>query len=171
MAGTSFKLKTSHKVTGAAVGVLMLAVPAVSQWEGLWTTAKPDKLAYNVPTVCYGETEGVKVGDTYTKEECQAMLALKLQDKYLTAVNKCVKVPISDRTRAAYLTLTYNIGTGGFCKSQVVKLVNAGQPVASCNAMLSWNRAGGKVVKGLQNRRKFERDMCFAGLIEPKRTL
>ncbi len=168
---TSFKLKTSTKITGAVVGVLALAVPAVSNWEGLWLTAKPDKLAYNIPTVCYGETEGVKIGDTYSKAQCQDMLSIKLATKYLPGMNKCIKVPISDRTRAAFLGTTYNIGIGGFCKSTMVRRLNAGDERGACEALMNWNRAGGKVVRGLTNRRTAERAECLAGLKDPKKVM
>jgi lysozyme len=166
----AFQLKTSHKITGAIVGTIMLAVPVVSQFEGLWLTAKPDTLAYGIPTVCYGETEGVKVGDTYTKEQCQQMLADKLP-RYLNEINVCIKVAVSDKTRAAYLSFAYNVGSAGFCKSQVAKRLNAGDERGSCDAMLAWNKAGGKVVQGLKNRRAQERAMCLDGLKEPKKVI
>lgn len=161
------RLQLSPKVGAGIVGILLLAVPAVAQLEGLWLVAKPDALAYGIPTVCYGETEGVKVGDKYTKEQCQQKLAEKLP-RYLSEINRCIKVPVSDRTRAAYLSLAYNIGSGAFCRSTALKRLNAGQDVASCNAMMMWTRAGGKFVKGLENRRKVEVSMCLEGLKEPK---
>lgn len=161
------RFQISPKVLGGIVGVIALAVPAVAQFEGLWLVAKPDTLAYGIPTVCYGETEGVKVGDKYTKEQCQQKLAEKLP-RYLNEINRCIKVPVSDRTRAAYLSLAYNIGSGAFCRSTALRRLNAGAGVASCNAMMMWTRAGGKFVKGLENRRKVEVSMCLEGLKEPK---
>jgi lysozyme len=160
-------LKTSHKVTGAIAGTIMLAVPCVAQYEGLWLTAKPDTLAHGIPTVCYGETEGVKIGDRYTKEQCQDMLADKLP-RYLNEIDRCIKVPVSDRTRASYLSFSYNVGSGGFCHSSSLKLLNAGKERASCEAMGQWTKAGGKFRQGLANRRKKEIAMCVAGLNEPK---
>ncbi|MCL2714614.1 MAG: lysozyme [Alphaproteobacteria bacterium] len=160
-------INTKSKAVGIA-GVILLAVPLVSLWEGLWLTAKPDTLAYGLPTVCYGETEGVKVGDRYTKEQCQAMLANKLP-RYLSEINRCIQVPVSDRTRAAYLSFAYNVGSGGFCKSRALKLLNAGQDRASCEALRAWNKAGGRYRQGLANRRASEIKMCLAGLSEPKK--
>lgn len=161
------QLKTSHKITGAIAGTIMLAVPVVSQFEGLWLTAKPDRLAHGIPTVCYGETEGVRVGDTYTKAECQEMLANKLP-RYLNEIDRCIKVPVSDRTRASYLSFAYNVGSGGFCGSSALRLLNKGQERASCHALTGWNRAGGQYRQGLANRRSKEEAMCIAGLSEPK---
>lgn len=179
------RFQISPKVAAGIVGILVLAVPAVAQFEGLWLVAKPDTLAYGIPTVCYGETEGVKVGDRYTKEQCQQKLAEKLP-RYLNEINRCIKVPISDKTRAAYLSLAYNIGSGAFCRSTALKRLNAGTPVSiergdrkvlvsseegSCEAMMMWTRAGGKFVKGLENRRKVEVSMCLEGLKEPRRAI
>lgn len=161
------QLKTSHKITGAIAGTIMLAVPVVSQFEGLWLTAKPDRLAHGIPTVCYGETEGVKVGDTYTKEQCQLMLANKLP-RYLNEIDRCIKAPVSDRTRASYLSFAYNVGSGGFCGSSALHLLNAGKEKQSCEALKPWNKSGGKYRQGLANRRSQETSMCLAGLNEPK---
>lgn len=162
------RLKTSHKVGGAAfAATIALAVPCVAQFEGLWLSAKPDTLAHGIPTVCYGETEGVKVGDRYTKEQCQQMLALKLP-RYLDEIDRCIHVPIADRTRASLLSFAYNVGSGGFCKSQAARLLNAGKDAAACEALRPWNRAGGQVRKGLVHRRSKEVAMCRVGLNDEK---
>jgi len=42
--------------------------------------------------------------------------------------------------------------------------LNAGNIPSACNALLMWNKAGGRVVKGLDNRRKQERALCPEGL-------
>lgn len=160
-------VKRSSKVTGGIVGAVIICTPLVAQFEGLWTTAKPDKLAYGLPTVCYGETEGVKVGDKYTKAQCDEMLAKKLP-RYLNSALSCITVPVSDRQLAAYGSLTYNIGEAAFCRSTVVKKLNAGDPFGSCDALMSWTRAGGKFVQGLANRRAKERDLCIQGIADQR---
>lgn len=160
-------MSTARKAGAAGVvtAAILIAVPVVSQFEGLWLTAKPDRLAYNIPTVCYGETEGVRVGDTYTKSQCQEMLAKKLP-RYANEIAKCIKVEISDKTRASFISISYNIGTAGFCRSTMLRKLNAGDTRGACNAMMAWNRAGGRVVQGLINRRNAERKMCLEGIGE-----
>lgn len=154
----------SKKVaSGVVAAAIAIAVPIVASFEGLWTTAKPDRLAYNIPTVCYGETEGVKIGDTYTKSQCQEMLAKKLP-RYAAEVDKCIKVTISDKTRAAFISFAYNVGTSGFCKSTAARKLNAGDTRGACDALMAWNRAGGRVVRGLINRRTAERKICLEGI-------
>jgi lysozyme len=153
------------KTPAKAAGWALICVACVAPWEGLWTTAKPDRLAYNIPTVCYGETEGVKIGDHYTKEQCADMLAAKLP-RYNAEISKCIHVPISDKTRAAFVSFAYNVGSGGFCRSSAARRLNAGDSRGACDALMVWNRAGGRVVKGLTNRRAAERKLCLEGIGE-----
>ena len=52
-------------------GWLAVAVSVVGGFEGLRQSAYLDPVS--IPTICYGETRGVKLGDTRTKAECDAM--------------------------------------------------------------------------------------------------
>ena len=146
----------------AALGAACISV--VGSFEGLRTVAYPDPATRGKPwTVCYGETDGVQAGDRYSVAECKAMLATSLE-KYALAVEGCVTSPITDGAYAAYVSLAYNIGTGGFCRSSVASLANAGQPRAACDAILKFNRAGGVVFPGLTRRREAERALCLKGI-------
>ena len=62
----------------------------------------------------------------------------------------------------AILSLVYNIGVNGFKKSSVLKWIKQGDKENASNAFLLWNKAGGKVLEGLVNRRKKERDLFLA---------
>lgn len=138
-----------------------LAVAVIGGFEGLRLAAYRDVVG--VPTVCYGETRGVKMGDRHTKAECDEMLLAALR-AFEAGVVRCAPVPMSDRTLVAHVSLAYNIGVAGYCGSSVARLANAGHPEASCDAFMKWNRAGGVVWPGLTRRRAAERDMCLAGL-------
>lgn len=160
--------RTHKTITAATLAVtIALAVPQVSKFEGVWLIAKPDTLAYGIPTVCYGETEGVKVGDHYTPQQCADMLAKKLP-RYLDEINACISVDISPRTRASLLSMSYNIGTHALCGSTTMRKLNAGDAVGACDAMMSWTKAGGKFRQGLANRRTAERKDCLQGVEEFK---
>ena len=139
-------------------GWLALAIAVVGTYEGLSLAAYPDIVG--IPTICYGETKGVKLGQKATKEECDAKLAARLVE-FNDGVNSCITRPLRDNERVAFVSLAYNVGTGAFCKSSVVRRFNAGDKAGACNAILMWNRAGGKVVQGLVNRREKERAMCL----------
>ena len=62
----------------------------------------------------------------------------------------------------ALISLTYNIGVNGFKRSSVLRLLKQGDKENASNAFLLWNTAGGKVLKGLVNRRKKERELFLS---------
>lgn len=145
--------------------VLALAIGTVGTFEGVRLHTYRDVVG--IPTVCFGETRGVKMGDSYTMDECKAMLGDGLVD-FEAGIRKCLKAPdaIPDETYVAALSLSYNIGQGSFCGSTVRKKLDAGDIRGACNAFLSWNKAGRplRVIKGLVNRRAEERALCLKGL-------
>ncbi len=148
------------------VAALMAAsVALVGGWEGLRTVAYPDRIAGGIPTVCYGETRGVELGDSYTVEECKAMLGNALVE-FETGMRACLDNPdaIPDKPYTSFVSLTYNIGVAGFCRSTVARRANAGDIEGACNAIPMWNKAGGRVVQGLVNRRAAEQKLCLEGV-------
>lgn len=141
------------------------AVALVGSWEGLRLVAYSDKLAYGIPTICFGETRGVKMGDTATMEECKVMLGDALVE-FEGNMRACLVNPdkIPDKPYVAFLSLSYNIGSRAFCGSTVARRANTGDLKGACNAILMWDRAGGRRIKGLTNRRVEERKMCLEGI-------
>ena len=150
------RLKNSAVVGAAAIAL-------VAGWEGLRTKAYLD--AVKIPTVCFGETRGVKLGDSYTAQQCKTMLGNRLVE-FEMGMRKCLKNPdaVPDGAYVAALSLSYNIGTGAFCRSSVRKLLDAGQIRAACDAFRRFTRAGGMRLQGLVNRREAERAICLNGL-------
>jgi len=139
------------------------AIALVGTWEGLRLTAYRDVVG--VPTVCYGETLGVKLGDRHTKAECDAMLLASLQ-KHEAGMRKCLKAPdaIPARSYVAFVSLTYNIGVGAFCRSTARNRLNSGDLKGACEAGTWFKKAGGRVIPGLVNRRSAEHRLCLEGL-------
>ncbi len=150
---------------GTAAGVitsafLAAAIPFIGQWEGLRTTAYQDIVG--VWTVCYGETRGVRPGDKYTKEECDAMLAREIVDFHKELAKCAPSLPNQPvGVQVALTSWAYNVGTGAACGSTLVRNLNNGNVEAACNQLPRWNRAGGEVIRGLTNRRVSEREMCL----------
>ena len=68
---------------------------------------------------------------------------------------------MSDNTRIAMLSFTYNVGGGALCKSSVARKINAGDLRGGCDALLLYNRANGVPLRGLTNRRVAERELCL----------
>jgi len=160
-------MKHAKKI-GAGGSALALACAFIIPWEGLWTTAKVDTIGTGRPlTWCHGETKGnVKAGDKFTPQQCADMLQQRLPE-YANGIAKCIKVPISDKTRAAFISFAYNVGSAGACRSSAFARLNRGDTRGACDALMQWNRAQGRVVKGLTNRRAAERKLCLDGINEP----
>ena len=139
------------------------AIALVGAWEGLRLTAYRDMAG--IPTVCYGETLGVKLGDKHTKAECDAMLLSSLK-KHEAGMRKCLKAPdaIPAKSYVAFVSLTYNIGVGAFCRSTAARRLNAGDVRGACDAATWFKKAGGRTIPGLVNRRSAEHALCLEGL-------
>jgi lysozyme len=113
----------------------------------------------DVPTIGFGTTEGVKMGDTITPPKA-LVRALSDVQKYEGAIKQCVKVPLHQYEYDAFVSFAYNIGSGAFCGSTLVKVLNEGRYADACAQISRWNKQAGKVLPGLVNRRKHERAIC-----------
>ncbi len=143
-----------------AAAVVAAGVPTVKVWEGLRTVPYHDIV--NKLTVCYGETQGV-LDKVYAPEECEAMLTSRLMADYYIPIVTCspnlLEAPI--RVQAMAMSLAYNVGTGAWCGSTMKRLIDAGEWNNACYQLPRWNRAGGRVVQGLVNRRDDEMQKCL----------
>lgn len=159
------KIFRSRKAKAGAAGVaaLALTISFVGTWEGLKLSAYRDVVG--VPTVCYGETLGVSLGDRYTKEQCDSMLVRRLSE-FERGVSSCIQTwdELPVKTKISIVSWSYNVGVGGACKSTAVKRFNAGQFRSGCDAMKWWNKAGGRKIQGLVNRRASEHKLCVEDL-------
>lgn len=111
-------------------------------------------------SICDGHTKGVKPGDTATPAQCDAWLREEMGDA-LATVQNCIHVPLSLGQLIAFTDATYNVGAVVVCDSTLQRLANAGDLVGACNQLARWNRAGGKVVDGLTQRRVLEQRICL----------
>jgi lysozyme len=137
------------------------AVMLIGGYEGVRTVAYRDVVG--VPTICFGETRGVKMGDTATMEQCKEMLGDALVE-WSSGLDKCLTRHVPDKPYIAFLSWSYNVGLGAACKSTLVRKANAGDVVGACNELLKWDKAGGRVIGGLTKRRQDERRLCLEGL-------
>jgi lysozyme len=146
---------------GGALAASVVAL--VSGFEGLRTYAYRDPVG--IPTICFGETRGVKMGDHKTPAECKDMLISRLAE-FETGMRKCLTSPdtIPDNAYAAFLSFTYNAGAGNFCSSSMARLANKGDLRDACDALLMWDKARGIRLPGLTKRRQEERALCLRGL-------
>lgn len=106
-------------------------------------------------TIGYGHTgPGVFDGQEITQDEADTLLKLDLA-RFEAAVNRNMHT-ISQCQFDACVSLCYNIGEGAFAKSSVVRLHNEGKSGDAAQAFMLWNKAAGKVSRGLQTRRAKE---------------
>jgi lysozyme len=151
---------------GKYAAVLVAAASFCALWEGYYGHSYRDSVG--VETICYGQTaaDHADFSKTYTKAQCLQMLQADLP-KYDAPLKKCIKPEVYDalpvHRHAALISLSYNIGGGAVCKSSVVHYLNEGEVQAACDAFLRYNHAGGRVLKGLTNRRVAERKLCLEG--------
>lgn len=143
-------------MTGGAVAIAAVLV----QWhEGM--RHKPYKDGGDVLTVCYGHTaKAIIPGKRYTDQECQALLDSDLKAA-MAVVETQVTVPLTEMQKAALASFVYNVGSGAFARSTLLKKLNAGDMPGACNEMRRWKYDEGKVSKGLINRRVVERELCL----------
>lgn len=150
------RLKRNSALAAAAVAL-------VGGFEGLRTYAYRDPVG--IPTICFGETRSVRMGDRKSAAECKAMLGDRLVE-FETGMVRCLKAPdkVPDPAYAAFLSFSYNVGTGAFCKSTLVRRVNAGDLRGACDELLKWDKAAGIRLPGLTKRRQQERALCLQGV-------
>lgn len=156
--------KHPRKATTAAV--MIAAAALITPWEGIYLRTYKDIV--HVDTVCIGETDKAAVEEgkrrAFTKQECVDMLRRRLPE-YDAQFMRCVtRDDIPDSVHVAGISLTYNIGGGAVCKSTFARRINEGNWRAACDALPLYNRAGGREVRGLTNRRLDERRFCLEGL-------
>ena len=120
-----------------------------------------------VPTIGYGNTrypDGRKViiGEKLSSEKEATQLLLASLESFEAAVNR--HLPNLNQCQFdALVSFTYNVGTGAFIKSTLLKKakVNASDP-SIVDEFQKWVRGGGKVLPGLVTRRREEANLYFS---------
>ena len=127
----------------------------IKQYEGYRGSVYKDVAGF--PTIGYGHK--LTAGESYPKgiTEAQAT-AILLNDVAGAeqAVNTLVKVPLTQGQFDALVSFTYNLGAGTLQRSTLLALLNAGRYAAVPGEMVLFDKAGGKVVEGLRERREAE---------------
>jgi lysozyme len=138
----------------------------ICEFEGL--RLKPYLCSAKVPTIGYGNTyypDGKRVTllDKEITKEYAFEIFKVIADKFARRVLSMVKKPLTQNQFNALVSFTYNVGTGAFSTSTLLKKVNANpNDLTIRNEFARWTRANGKIVNGLVNRRKKESDVYFA---------
>ena len=76
--------------------------------------------------------------------------------RFERAVLRFISVPLKQHEFDALISATYNLGPGWLQRSQVRQKINRGDKKGAMENLLKYNKGGGKVLRGLDNRRKDE---------------
>ena len=117
-----------------------------------------------VPTIGYGTTKGVKLGQTVTQAKAEEFLKRDVTEAENT-VTKSVTVALNQDQFDALVCFVYNVGSGNFRASTLLKLLNIGNYTAVATQLLRWNKDNGKVIAGLTRRRTSEGVLFNAGKV------
>lgn len=149
----------SQRTNVTALVLSAAALIGIVVHEGYSDTAYVP-VAGDVPTIGFGTTGGVKLGDKTTPVKALER-ALTDVNSFEDALKKCVKVPLHQYEYDAYISLSYNIGSSAFCNSTLVKLLNSGNYEEACKQILRWDKFQGRPLRGLTIRRQSEYKQCI----------
>lgn len=126
-----------NKIVGALAGASLLGggITAVIQNnEGYSSTAYRDSAG--VPTICYGETKGVQMGQRRSLSDCQKQLIQSAGEHAKALVGLSESLP--DVVLLGSLDLAYNVGVAGFNSSTPKRELTKGNYKAAGKAVLEW---------------------------------
>lgn len=141
--------------------VIDLAAELIEPFEGIRLRAYQDPAG--IWTVGIGATgPGIGPGTVWTERQVRERFRTDLEERYAQMVRILGDAQTTDSQGAAMLSLLFNIGSGNFRKSSVLKEHKAKQYERAGKAFLLWNKAGGMVLAGLVRRRKAERELYLS---------
>lgn len=129
----------------------------IKRFEGCKLTAY--KCPAGVWTIAYGHTAGVYSGMKITQQQADEFLKqdLVIYENHVNNLNR----PFNQNEFDALVSFCYNCGAGSLqtlCKNRTNTQI--------ADALLLYNKGGGKVLQGLVNRRKAEREL-FLKPVDP----
>ena len=133
----------------------------IKRFEGFRGKAYRDPVG--VWTIGYGHTSmagppSVSEGLEVSRAEADAILRRDVE-QFARDVASCLRVALSPAQFSALVSFAYNVGTGNFRASSVLKAVNAGDFAAVPRRLQLWTKAGGRVLPGLIKRRAAEAEL------------
>ena len=140
----------------------MSGLDIIKKYEGL--RLKAYLCPAGIPTIGYGHTKNVKLGQICTEEEAEEWL----QDDYNEAesgILKAVTTSLLPHQLQALTSFVFNLGIGRFKSSTMLMLINRREFADAAREFDRWVNAGGVKLPGLISRRAEERKL-FEGKIE-----
>lgn len=131
----------------------VIAAPLIKRFEGFRSAAY--LCPAGVPTIGYGHTKGVHLGERVGKEEADRLLSADLSQFRLQLL-PYVKVAVTRGQFIALMSFAYNLGAMNLRKSTLLKYLNEGRPDLAQKEFARWNKVNGEPSQGLTNRRAVE---------------
>ena len=157
----------ARKIMGGKMICNQAGIDLICEFEGFYS--KPYLCPANVPTIGYGTTiypNGKKVSlsdSPITKEQAKEYLAhdLKKEEDNLNKFINDFGLTLNENQFSALISFAYNLGFGKISSpsSTVNRGLKSGDHALTCHGMSLYNRAAGKVMRGLERRRKAEIDL------------
>jgi len=163
----AMSISTPIRTMVAALVVTGATVVGIAQFEDYrgdaYVPVKGD-----VPTIGYGSTKGVKLGDRTTPARALLRLYDEVEGVYANGLKKCITVPLTHYEFGAFVSLAYSVGVPTVCRKakpgqppNLIDLINSKQYAAACERIEAFKYGPGrKVLPGLVKRRAAERAMC-----------
>lgn len=144
---------TRFKVSAAGVAL-------IKEFEGFPHGGRPYKDMVGVWTIGYGHTKGVGPHSAPLSEpNASELLRHDLDDEYGPPVNR-LGLPLGQHQFDALVSFVYNCGPGAVSSAtQVGRALREQNWSGAADALLAWDKAGGRPVAGLTRRRRAERAM------------
>ena len=131
-------------------------IDLIKRFEGLRLSAYLD--AVGVPTIGYGHTRAVQMGQKISEDRADVLLKEDLV-RFESAVNRLLTVEVNQNEFDALVSFSFNVGQDALRKSTLLRMLNEGQRQAAADQFWRWDKAGGRILPGLKARRAEERNL------------
>jgi lysozyme len=143
------------------MSALELLIKLIKESEGCKLKAYKDCIG--VVTIGWGQTKGIKEGMVWTQNQADEDLiktALEVLNQAIKA--SPILATVNMEKQAAIADFVYNLGIGSYTSSTLKKKVDANDWISAAVEIKRWDKAGGKVLKGLTIRRNKEADLILS---------
>lgn len=149
----------SNQVAASSLRTSEGCISIIKKYEGVELTAYKGLGGHWL--IGYGHNAGIQKGMTISMKKSEKYLRTDLI-QFEKDVARLVTVPVTHNEFSAMVCLTYNIGSGNFAKSTVLREVNNGNTALAADAFLMWNKANGKVLPQLKRRRESDKALFLS---------
>jgi lysozyme len=135
---------------------------------GLWTAGighllTKDELSSGKVWI---QGEGVKYADGLTTSQTRKLFAQDAECFETSVLKSITRLTIFQHQFDSFVSLAFNIGQEAFKRSTLLRMFNEGQEADVVLQFRRWKYSGGKVDKGLVNRREKEIKLFLTGEYE-----